>query len=149
MRFLALILFFAFAARPRTPAWAQTDLYSFPEVESSKPKPEEPKPADPFIKTLAKKMDVHEQILAEAAEKGMGRMELIRLILISKKSGKLLPDLIRQIEKLVRFAKIASEAEVDNGAVKKEAKTLLKDLEKETEKAKVPAGTAKAKEDEK
>lgn len=142
MRFLALILFFAFASSPRTPIWAQTELYSFPEVESSKPKAEEPKPVDPFIKTLAKKMDVPEQLLAEAAEKGMGRMELIRLILISKKSGKLLPDLIRQREKLMRFAKIASEAKVDNGAVKKEAKALLKQIEKETETAATAAGTA-------
>ena len=141
MRFLALILFFAFAARPRTPAWAQTDLYSFPEVESSKPKAEAPKPVDPFIRTLSKKMDIPEKILSDAAEKGMGRMELIRLILISKRSGMLLPDLILKREKLTRFAKIASEAKVDNAAVKKEAKTLLKDLEKEAEASKATAGT--------
>ena len=71
----------------------------------------------------------------------MGRMELLRLILISKKSGAPLPDLIQKREKLTRFAKIASEAKVDNAAVKKEAGALLKQLEKETEKSKAAAGT--------
>ena len=140
MRFSAIVFLAVFLSR--VPLSAQNELYSFPEVESSKPKAEEPKPVDPFLKTLAKKMDAPEQLLAEAAEKGMGRMELIRLILISKKSGRLLPDLIQQREKLVRFAKIASAAKVDNGAVKKEARTLLKQLEKETEAAKAIAGTA-------
>jgi len=141
MRFLVFVLFFAFASWQGTPARAQTELYSFPEVESSKPKAEAPKPVDPFIRTLSKKMDIPEKILSDAAEKGMGRMELIRLILISKRSGMLLPDLILKREKLTRFAKIASEAKVDNAAVKKEAKTLLKDLEKEAEASKATAGT--------
>ena len=78
-------------------------------------------------------MDVPEQILAEAAQKGMGRMELIRLILISKKSGKSLMDLIQKRENLARWAKITSEANVDNRTLKKEAKILLKEIEKETE----------------
>src|SRR3989344_9428572 len=108
MRFSAIVFLAVFLSR--VPLSAQNELYSFPEVESSKPKAEEPKPVDPFLKTLAKKMDAPEQLLPEAAEKGMGRMELIRLILISKKSGRLLPDLIQQREKLVRFAKIASAA---------------------------------------
>ena len=137
MHFPALILFFALLA----PAHAQTELYSFPEVESSKPKAEAAKPVDPFIKTLSKKMNVPEKILSEAAEKGMGRMELIRLVLTSKKSGKLLPDLILKREKLTRFSKISAEAKVDNAAVKKEAATLLKQLEKDSERPKAAAGT--------
>lgn len=149
MRFPTLIFLLVFILLFRAPAGSQNDLYSFPEIESSKPKAEEPKPVDHFIKTLAKKMDVPEQLLAEAAEKGMGRMELIRLILISKKSGKLLPDLIQKREKLARFAKIASEAKVDNAAVKKEARTILKQIEKETEASKAAAGTPETQEDKK
>jgi hypothetical protein len=142
-RFPAVILFALFLSCASLSA--QIDLYSFPELES-KPKVEEPKPVNPFLKTLAKKMDVPEQLLALAAEKGMGRMELIRLILISKKSGKPLTDLIQQREKLTRFAKIASQTNVDNGAIKKEARTLLKQIEKETEASQAIAGTVEPKE---
>lgn len=144
MRFFVIIFLsvFLFSAS----LFAQSELYAFPEVDFSKPKAEELKPVDPFIKTLAKKMDVPEQILAEAAQKGMGRMELIRLILISKKSGKPLTDLIQQREKLTRFAKIASQTNVDNGAIKKEARTLLKQIEKETEASQAIAGTVEPKE---
>ena len=114
----------------------QTDLYSFPEVDEAKPKKEEPKPVEPFVQALAKKMDLPEKVLTEATEKGFGRMELIRLILMAKKSGKSLTDLIQEREKGTRLAKIAESAKADNRAVKKEAGEILKDLEKDAEKIK-------------
>ena len=124
---------------------ADPDLYSFPEVGSTKtPAGETPKPADPFAVSLAKKMEVPEQILSEAVQKGMGRLEIIRLILISKKSQKPLPDLIQAREKLTRFSKIAQEAKVDNREITKEAKKVLKELE--AAKAAPAAGTEPAQE---
>ncbi len=120
----------------RTPLSAQTDLYSFPEVEEGKPKKEEPKPIEPFIQALAKRTEMPVNVLSEASEKGFGRLELIRLILIAKKAKKPLPDLIQQREKSTRFAKIAEESKVDNIAIKKEALAMLKDLEKDADKIK-------------
>ncbi len=135
MRFLILI-FAVLASLNQMPLSAQPDLYSFPEVDDAKPKKEEPKPIEPFILTLAKKTGMPADVLSEASLKGFGRLELIRLILISKKSGKPLPDLILQREKSARFAKIAEEAKVDNNAIKKEAAVMLKELEKDPDTAK-------------
>jgi len=112
------------------------DLYSFPDIDETRPKKDEqapPKPVDPFIQALAKKMEIPEKILFEAAEKGFGRLELIRLILISKKSGKALPELIQEREKNTRFAKIAASTKTDNKAIKEEGETILKDLEKQVQ----------------
>ena len=142
IRVLAAV-FLAAACLPAA-ARGQTDLYSFPEVEESKPKVEAPKPAEPFIQALSKRLEVPEKVLTEASEKGFGRMELIRLILTSKQSNKPLPDLIQEREKSKSFAKISEGAKVDNVAIKKEAQVILKDLEKEAEKIKLEVSRSTA-----
>src|SRR3989338_1803489 len=79
---------------------AQEDLYSFPKIEEENTKKiVEKKSLDPFIETLVKKFSSDEKLLSESVSKGFGRRELIRLILMAKKSGKSLEELIKEIEK--------------------------------------------------
>ena len=132
---LSFLLFSPFTVHrlPFTSLYAD-DLYSFPDVGEVKPKKEEPKPVDPFIQVLSKRMGIPDNVLAEAAQKGIGRMEMIRLILMAKRSGKPLPDLIERREKGERLAKIAESIQADNRAIKKEAQDILKGYEDEAEK---------------
>ncbi|OGR83402.1 MAG: hypothetical protein A2901_03480 [Elusimicrobia bacterium RIFCSPLOWO2_01_FULL_54_10] len=140
MRLSAGLLLSSFIVLCRAPLPAEPDLYSFPEVDASKPKTAEAKPVNPFARSLSKKMEMPEEVLSEAIASGMGRLELIRLILISKKSGKPLPDLLKQRNK-TRFSKIAAEAKADNAAIKKEAMAILETMEAELKAAKPAAGT--------
>ena len=66
-------------------------------------------------------MDIPENILSEASEKGFGQNGADPLILMAKKYGKALPDLIQKREKGERIAKIAESVKADNRAIKKEA----------------------------
>lgn len=115
---------------------AQVDLYPFPKIEEPKMKDvKESKSPEPFIQALSKRMNVPPNILTDATGRGMGRTELIRLILISKKSQKPLEDLIKEREKGTRLAKIAEAAQLNNRVIREEAKRILK--ETETEEAKI------------
>ena len=127
------------------PASAQPDIYSFPQIDDGSRTPpsqhKKPKAVDPFVKALSKKTDVPEAMLTETLERGFGRLELIRLILISQKSGTLLPEILKLTEKGTRFAKICEPAKLNNRDIKKEAAAILKDVEKNAEAiASLPAG---------
>lgn len=118
--------------------WAQADLYPFPrfEEEPKIKKDKRKKPVEPFLQVLSKKMEISEALLEDVMEKGFGRMEAIRLILLSKKSAKPLEELAKMREKGTSFAKIAEECRQENRAIKKEAEKILKELQKELEKIK-------------
>ncbi len=114
---------------------AETELYPFPKVEDVKTsKGKEKKPAEPFVQALARKSGVEEELLTKTIANGFGRTELIRLILISKKSKKPLEELIKEREKGTRLAKIAESANLNNKEIRKEANALLKELLQEEEK---------------
>src|SRR5258708_3122472 len=76
------------------PAHGDADLYSFPKIDDQKIKvaAKEQKNLEPFVQALSKKTGIPETLLGDSISKGYGRTELIRLILISKKSGKSLAD---------------------------------------------------------
>ena len=118
--------------------FAQTDLYSFPKIEEEGIKRTKQKRAlEPFVEALSKRVNVSDSTLMNAMERGFGRSELIRLILISKKSGKSLPDLLQEREKGTSLKKISESAKLDNKALRKEALAMLKELETEEEKIKI------------
>jgi hypothetical protein len=135
MKFFRLCLLAVFlladSQLPMTDARAQVDLYPFPEIEDLKTKKAEPRPVDPFAQALSAKMNVPERTITDAVEKGFGRTELIRLILISKKSGKALGDLLKEREKGARLAKIAESVHLNNRSIREEAESILKELEAE------------------
>jgi len=115
--------------------FAEMDLYPFPSVDDLKVKsPTEKKQKDPFVLVLAKKFAVEEHVLSQAVDKGFGRTELIRLILIAQKSGKNLDDVLKERENGARLAKIAQNHNQDNAKIRKEALALLKELEEEEKK---------------
>lgn len=117
--------------------YADTDLYPFPKVDEIKiKKPKETKPVDVFARNLSKRIGVTETAISDALAKGFGRAELIRLILISKKSDTPLDDLLKEREKGTRLAKIAESKKQDNRSIRKEALALLKELEDEESESK-------------
>lgn len=119
-------------------SWCQADLYSFPKVEDVRiHKPEKTRPAPPFVQAVCKILNVPEKILSDAVEKGFGRTELLRLILISQKSRKPLDDLIREREKGAWLSIITKSAGLDNKTVRREANALLPAIEQEEEKIKM------------
>lgn len=133
IRFLSLS--FAFLTACRLPLLnAQVDIYPFPKVEDVKiKKPKEQKPAELFVQVLSKKTGVPEKYLTDAIVKGFGRTELIRLILMSKKSGKKIEEIVQEREKGTRLAKIAESLNLNNHQIRLEAETMLKDIETEEE----------------
>lgn len=128
-RILLSTLFVTLTAAASLPA--QSDLYSFPKIEEEKIKVKEAPPPDPFVQALSKRFDLPDSLLTEYVQKGFGRAELLRLILVSKKADKPLPDLLKDRAKGTRLAKITESAGLDNRAVRREALDLLKELQKE------------------
>jgi AraC-like DNA-binding protein len=138
------ILFFA----PHV--FAGTDLYSFPSVDDEKTdriKKEEPED-DPFIIQLATRTGASEELLTDAAAKGFGRTELIRLILMSKKSEKTLSELMSEREAGKSFKDMAFDLKLDPKAIKKDADSLYKQIAEAMQKSDrppTPATPAKTK----
>ncbi len=128
----AFILFFFLLSIANLKA---TELYSFPSLEQAEIKTpnKKKKESTPFVLALAKKTETPEDYLTELTEKGLGRMELVRLILTSKKSTRPLPDLVRDRELGMRLSKIAENVKQDNALIRKEAKTLLAAVLKEAD----------------
>lgn len=118
-------------------AFSDTDLYSFPKVQSAtiiqQPK-KKTVATDPFIKALSKLAEVDESLLAEKSERGFTRRELVRLVVISKKSSTSLIDLFKQRERGLFLFYIAKKAGLDTRMVRRESGVLLKSVEDETEK---------------
>lgn len=130
MRFARLFAAAAVAAGLCSLVRADVDLYPLPQIEDGQTaKPKEPPPVDPFVRAMSERMKVSEDILADATAKGFGRAELLRLILISQKSGRPLKELIQERDKGARLAKIAQESNCDNWSVRREALAILKELE--------------------
>ena len=134
---LAAVGIFLFAPR----ASAGDGLYSFPSVDDEKSaavaRQEEPD-EDPFIIQLATRTGTSEELLTDAWMKGFGRMEIIRLILMSKKSSKKLSDLMSERESGKPFKDMALELKLDPKAVKKEADTLYEQISEAMKKADKP-----------
>ncbi len=132
MKLKLCLAIFIFASGLCAPAWSEVDLYPFPKVDDVRTvKVKEKKPADPFVQALSKKFALPEELLTEHILQGLGRVELIRLILISKKSGKSLEELAKEREKGTKLAKIAQSAGVEPKAVRREADSVFKEIEKE------------------
>ena len=111
---------------------ADTGLYTFPKIEEQKISvPTDRRRLDPFMTALSKKTAVPEQTLAEEFRRGAGRSEMIRIILIAKKSGQPINAIIREREKGTWFSKIAQTYQLDNRALRKEALGILKEIEAE------------------
>ncbi len=111
---------------------ADTGLYTFPKIEEQKISvPADRRRLDPFMTALSKKTAVPEQTLAEEFRRGAGRGEMIRIILIAKKSGQPINAIVREREKGAWFSKIAQTYQLDNRALRKESLGILKEIEAE------------------
>lgn len=112
---------------------AEVDLYPFPKVDDARPvKTKEKRTAEPFVQALSKKFALPEELLAEHLAAGTGRVEIIRLILISKKSGKSLEELVKEREKGARLSKLAESAGLEPKKIRQEAESLFKEIEQES-----------------
>ncbi len=124
--FLLISCLFAPASR------ADTGLYSFPKIEDEKISIQaDKKPVNPFVSALSKKLNIPEKTLTDEFKQGAGRGEMIRIILMSKKSDKTIEDLVKERQKGTWFSKMAKELKLDNRALRKEALAILKELESE------------------
>lgn len=118
-------------------AIAQNDLYSFPKIEEENTKKTvDKKSLDPFLRVLVQRFSSDEKLLNEAVSKGFGRRELVRLILMAKKSGKSLEELMKEREKGTRLKKIAESLKLDHSSIRQEALAISKEIENDLEKRK-------------
>ena len=114
---------------------AQANTDPFPKIEEEiKIKEPVVKPKDPFLLLLAKKLSTSQSWLQKNFARGVGRSELVRLVLISKKSGKSLEEITQEYDKGISIKKIALAHQLDYSSLKKEAAALLKETEEEFKK---------------
>ena len=125
--FLLLIPAALLSARP---CGAQADLYSFPDIGQAKAAAPNDPPADPFMKSLALRFGLDEAVLARAFSKGVGRREMIELILISRGSKDPLPGLIDERRKGAKLAGLAKSRGLDPRKIRSEARRLAEEVGK-------------------
>lgn len=134
-----LLLAIPFLFLLQSPALPQADLYSFPDVADPKVSVSakaEKKRVDPFLRAVAQKLNTEEKVLMDYSDEGLGRGDLVRLVLLSQKSGKPLAELAKRRLKGDRMAKIAEDCKADNAQVRKQAFAILKEAEADAEKIK-------------
>jgi len=120
-----------FPENPNNP-FSQLDDDKFKEAEK-KSKEKKPKPViiEPFCKNLAESA-TYWQISAENLQiyknKGLGYTELVKVVLISKKSGKTVDDVIKKRNTEETFKKICQRYNVDYEQIKVETKKIMSEV---------------------
>lgn len=89
-------------------------------------------PGDPFIKLIAARFGHDEAELMKLWHKGYGRNELIKLLVISAKSGVPFKEIVRSRDKNVKLSKICEINRINYKDVLKEAAAARKDLDSKT-----------------
>lgn len=87
------------------------------------------KQPDAFIMTLAHRYSIKQTDLARLWARGYGRNELIKLILISKASGKSLRDIVQEREKEMKLRDIARKYGVNYSSVTLLAVDVRKEID--------------------
>jgi hypothetical protein len=87
------------------------------------------KPVDPFTITLARHFGQQQEDIAKLAARGYGRNELIKLLLISRKSGTDLRAVVRARERKMRLSAIAAQHNVDYATLLSEAETVRRQID--------------------
>jgi hypothetical protein len=90
-----------------------------------------PRMPDPCVEALAQRYCIDRIELNKLWFRGYGRNELIKLVLIGKKSGKPLKDLVRLRDKNTRFSDIARKFDIDYPALVVETAAVRKELDYE------------------
>lgn len=84
---------------------------------------------DKFIRSAALYFGISETELVKLWNKGYGRNELIKLVLMSRESKQELPEIVKLREKNMRYVKIAEKYTVDYPKFSSEAETARKDID--------------------
>lgn len=87
------------------------------------------KQADLFIKILARHFKTDEDELNKLWNRGYGRNELIKLLLISQKSGQELKEIIKQRDKKTRLSKLSEKYNLNYNEILDEQNALRKELD--------------------
>jgi hypothetical protein len=87
------------------------------------------KKAEPFIAELAAAMSADGPKLEETHKNGYGRTEMITIILISKKSGAGIDEVMKYRHKLMPLAEIAAKYNLPYDSLKQEAIEVKKQIE--------------------
>jgi len=82
------------------------------------------RPADAFVKALAKHLEQNQDELTGLWNRGYGRNEMIKLILISKRSGVALKDITKQRDKGVKLLQLCEKYSINYADLLGEAKIV-------------------------
>lgn len=84
---------------------------------------------DAFIERIAIKFDQKSDDLQPLRRKGYGKVEIIKLVLISQKSNQPLKELVKKRDKNERLTKIAQEYNLDYKQINLEAYEIKEEIE--------------------
>ena len=82
------------------------------------------RPADAFVKALAKHFEQSQDELASLWNSGYGRNEMIKLLLISKRSGVALKDIAKERDKGTKLLRLCEKYSIDYADLLDEAKLV-------------------------
>jgi hypothetical protein len=117
-----------------TPVFAQADVgigVSPWDNSTQSTDKKKPRPSDPYVRYLSKYFNQKDEDLQKLWSRGYGRNELIKLLLITKKSGKDLKESVRQRDKDTKLSRISEQYKIDYHQILTEAVTIRKEIDYE------------------
>lgn len=90
-----------------------------------------PRPSDPYVKYISKYFNQKDEDLQKLWNRGYGRNELIKLLLITRKAGKELKETVRQRDKDTKLSKISEQYKIDYNQILAEASGVRKEIDYE------------------
>lgn len=99
-----------------------------PDFSPSKEEKEIKKTKNPFLVELAERFSLEEKDLDRLYSRGYGYTEIIKLILITKKTNEPLEEIVKKRDKGKKMRKIAEDYELDYWVIDKEALKIKEEI---------------------
>jgi hypothetical protein len=114
--------------------YVAADASANPDISSwdgtTKKKEKKPRLPDPYVKAIAAHFDQKIEDIHGLFLRGYGRNELIKMLIISQRSGATFKDLVKQRDKGKRLSQLAEKYKLDYYAVLDEATTVRAEIDK-------------------
>jgi hypothetical protein len=87
------------------------------------------KPVDPYVPVMARYFNQKAGELEKLSARGYGRNELVKILLVARKSGKDLREIVRLRDHNTRISAIARQFKLDYPSILAEARSIRADLD--------------------
>ena len=126
---VSTILTYSFSFSQQFDFGVGIDFSQYPYSETRKQKEEKKLPPDPIIEQISKKFEQDPEKINNLFKRGYGYVELIKILLIARQSGKDIDEIIKLREKNQKFSEVTKKFNLDYEKIHNDAYKIKSEVE--------------------